>query len=401
MTTLEHQDSDKRDFAGPEHNGSPAALAEKVRNLRLPPEVVARRSISGLIAWGLCMVFASTTVLLAYRLQAKDAADSATESSTAGGVPVPPPVAESDSEIAHQAKGYVVPTHQILVSPKISGMIVELAVQEGKFFRKGEQLAKLEDTEYLADVQRAEATRQMAQKYLEELRNGSRPEEIARAEAEHREAASQREYLEAVWKRSQKLRETNVISKEQFDEAFSQYTAMLKREEALEKALELVRIGPRQERIAIAEADLARAEAELVKARWRLDNCKILAPIDGIILKKNAEEGNIVNPIAFNGSFSLCEMADLRDLEIDLSIQERDIERISPGQKCRVVPEAYRKRTYEGYVSRLMPIADRAKGAVTVRVKVTIPPDEGYGDRLFLKPEMGVIVTFLKGDGRQ
>ena len=64
-------------------------------------------------------------------------------------------------------------------------------------------------------------------------------------------------------------------------------------------------------------------------------NCTIRAPISGTILKKNAEEGNIVNPIAFNGSFSLCDMADLSDLEVDLSIQERDIARIFPGQKCK------------------------------------------------------------------
>ncbi|MHB8971332.1 MAG: hypothetical protein ACYC3X_18785 [Pirellulaceae bacterium] len=53
------------------------------------------------------------------------------------------------------------------------------------------------------------------------------------------------------------------------------------------------------------------AEAELAKAKWRLDNCTIRAPISGTILRKNAEEGNIVNAIAFNGSYSLCEMADL------------------------------------------------------------------------------------------
>ena len=115
-------------------------------------------------------------------------------------------------------------------------------------------------------------------------------------------------------------------------------------------------------------------------------------PVSGTILKKNAEEGNIVNPIAFNGSFSLCGMADLSDLEVDLSIQERDVARVFKGQKCKIRAEAYPERTYEGYVSRLMPIADRAKGAVPVRVKVAVPAEE---EGIYLKPEMGVNVSFL------
>ena len=121
-------------------------------------------------------------------------------------------------------------------------------------------------------------------------------------------------------------------------------------------------------------------------------------PVSGTILKKNAEEGNVVNPIAFNGSFSLCEMADLSDLEVDLSIQERDVARVFKGQKCKIRAEAYRERTYEGYVSRLMPIADRAKGAVPVRVKVPVPADE---EGVYLKPEMGVNVSFLSPAARR
>jgi len=94
-------------------------------------------------------------------------------------------------------------------------------------------------------------------------------------------------------------------------------------------------------------------------------------------------------------------MADLSDLEVELSIQERDIARVYKGQACRIRPEAFPERIYKGYVSRLMPIADRAKGAIPVRVKVEVPRDE---EGVYLKPEMGAIVTFLKkpdSTGRQ
>jgi hypothetical protein len=65
---------------------------------------------------------------------------------------------------------------------------------------------------------------------------------------------------------------------------------------------------------------------------------------------------------------------------------------IQISQECRIHTDAWPDRVYDGVVSRLMPIADRAKAAVPVRVKVSIPADE---EGMYLKPEMGAIVTFL------
>jgi len=66
------------------------------------------------------------------------------------------------------------------------------------------------------------------------------------------------------------------------------------------------------------------------------------------------------------------------------------------NQKCRVRAEAFPDRAYDGTVSRLMPIADRAKGAIPVRVKIRIPREE---EGVYLKPEMGAIVSFLNENG--
>jgi multidrug efflux pump subunit AcrA (membrane-fusion protein) len=85
-------------------------------------------------------------------------------------------------------------------------------------------------------------------------------------------------------------------------------------------------------------------------------------------------------------------MADLSDLEVDLSIQERDVSKVFVGQECQVRAEAYPERAYQGRVDRLRPIADRAKGAIPVRVKLKVPTAE---QGVFLKPDMGVVVAFL------
>jgi hypothetical protein len=98
-------------------------------------------------------------------------------------------------------------------------------------------------------------------------------------------------------------------------------------------------------------------------------------------------------------------MADLTKVEIDLSIQERDVALLRQGQACLIMPEAFQKhkpfldkhpKGYEGYISRLMPTADRAKGAVPVRVWVKGISAEEAG--VYLKPDMGALVSFLNMD---
>ena len=306
----------------------------------------------------------------------------------------PPKIAAADGKIVLESRGYLIPAHQILVSPKVQGMVVKLNLEEGRRVQKGEMLAEIESIEFERDYERALAMYELSKARLLEMENGSRPEEISQAEATLAQAQEELRDIERIWRRNTELRRTNSVTEQEWQKSESQHLATLQRVEQLKFALQLLRKGPREERIVAARAESRQYEADMLKAKWRLSNCVIVAPITGTILKKNAEEGNIVNPLAFNGSFSLCELADLSDLEVDLAIQERDVSKIFVGQMCRVRCEAYPKRVYEGYVSRLMPIADRAKGAVPVRVKVRVPAEE---EGIYLKPEMGANVTFYDG----
>jgi multidrug resistance efflux pump len=396
----EERTSPKPHVVGLNQNAAAEQLSQRVQSLRLPQQVGRHGSAGGWVAWGLCLLLAVSTAVLGYLVvvrspadtaQAVASSDPATPNAPAAATPTTARTAASGG-IALESKGYIIPAHQILVSPKVNGMVVKLRIVEGMRVAKGDVLAELEDIDYRADRDGAKAFLEAAQKNLEELEKGYRPEEIAQARAELAESEAQRVQLEADYKRSAELLSKRVISKEQHDSAISKFQAMDRRVQRLKFALTLMEEGPRIERKEAARAQVRQAQAELAKAEWRLGNCIIRAPISGTILKKNAEEGNIVNPIAFNGSFSLCDMADLSDLEVDLTIQERDISKVFKGQKCKVRAEAFPDRVYDGYVSRLMPIADRAKGAIPVRVKVTVPAEE---EGVYLKPEMGALVSFL------
>jgi multidrug resistance efflux pump len=364
----------------------------------LPDQQLRQPARRAWLPWTLCLLLAGTSVYLSYlayhRPEQEPAPPAAGEQSLRTGAPV---ATASSGEVALEAKGYIIPAHQILVSPKVSGMIVKLLIEEGQRVQKDQMLAQLETIEYKADRDRARASTDVAWQRFVELYTGHRPEEVRQAKAELEEMEAQLQQLHLDWQRTTRLQPTQALAQKEYELAYSSYKAMERRVERLRQSYKLMVEGPRAERIQAAWAEWQQADADLTKAQWRLDNCTIRAPVSGTILTKKAEEGNIVNPSAFSNGLaaSVCEMADLSDLEVELDIQERDIAKVQKGQRCLVRPEAFPDRVYPGTVDRLMPTANRAKGAIPVRVKVQVSKDE---EGVYLKPEMGAVVSFMKSE---
>jgi multidrug resistance efflux pump len=398
-------------------NGA-ASLSDRVRSLRLAGRAGApARPRSAAVPWGLSAILLAVTLLLAYRSYrlspapdqaGRPAESAAAQNSSPTSNPSPSSSAVASSgELALKSKGYIIPAHQIQVSPKISGMIIWLheRFEEGQRFQEGEVLARLEDVDYRADRDRATATLAAAEQRLAELRR-SWPDEINQAKQELEEQEANLRQLKLDMQRSEALARGNALAQRDYEQARYGYEAMERRVARLRTALGLMATGPRVDKIKAAEAEVNQAKADLAKAQWKLDNCAIAAPVSGTILKKKAERGNLVIPSAFASdsglSASLCDMADLSDIEVELKIQERDIAQVVVGQRCAVMPEAYQNFEpfrkahpdgYDGKVSRMMPTADRSNGSVPVRVKIFVPKEE---EGVYLKPDMGVFVTFQK-----
>lgn len=376
----------------------PLTLRERVDRVRLPEKVdaPAARDRTSWLPWALSVMLAITCINIWLNRRTENNSKSTNGASNGKKIDTASPADSTvaDSQVASvlESKGYIIPAHQIQVSPiEVSGRIVKLYVEEGKRFKAGEVLAELDRSSFEAEYLEADAIVQGMRVRLDELRNGSRPEEIDLSLAELKETEESLKQAKAEYERNKHL-SNSALSAKEFEQAQYAYTSLLQKVERLKKTYELVRQGPRKERILYAETEVMLAEAKLKRAKWRLDNCTIRAPVSGTILKKSAELGNLVSPLSFNVSASICEMADLSDLEVELDISERDIAKVIVGQSCRVWAEAYPQRTYDGVVDRIMPIANRAKGAVPVRVRIQVPKEE---EGKYLKPEMGAIVTFL------
>jgi HlyD family secretion protein len=389
--------------AAEEPRTAPSNLSDRVRSLRLKDQPARRSSGFAWLPWTLCITLAAGCAALGYlaysrqNSQDSSAAANAPDSTRTGDALRKDGQTASSGDFVLERKGYVIAAHQILVSPKVSGMIIQLGngkrpLEEGMRVQKDEVLAVLESVDYQADYDHCKATVSSCwQKFLE-LYTGNREQEIKQARASLDEMEANRKQLYLDWRRNSRLRGSAVAERD-LEVAEALYKAMERRVEQMKQAYGLMLEGPRVERIEASWADLEQAEADMIKARWRLDNCVIRAPISGTILTKKAEIGNLVNPIAFSGSTALCEMADLSELEVEIFVEEREIAKIFKNQLCRVRAEAYPERLYDGRVSRLMPTADRGKSAIPVRVVLTVPREE---EGVYLKPDMGAVVSFLK-----
>jgi len=372
------------------------------------PEI-ARGGGSFWLPWVLCGILVVATAYLA--LDAMTPVDEATlkqavddrlallakDSNATRGGPGSAASKNSDSStdggLALTSKGYVTPVHAIQVSPQVTGKVLELTFDEGKNVKKGDVLARLELTEYesyynsaKAKSAAAEARWHMLWKYRED--------EIKQARADLDDSRAQMVQLKAKSDRTEQLWRQKSASQEDYEQAYSAYQSRIFINQRLELTLKLLVEGPRDAQIAAARAEFEQARADQAKAKWQLDNCTIVAPVTGTILAKRAEVGNLVNPNAFanNGlPAGICDLADLADQEVDLSISELDIAKVFKDQYCLVRAEAYPDRPYKGFVSRIMPTADRAKAAVSVRVKIDIPAAEAGQ---YLRPDMGARVTF-------
>ena len=145
-------------------------------------------------------------------------------------------------------------------------------------------------------------------------------------------------------------------------------------------------------RVESAQASLFEAGGSVDLARTYLDWTIIRSPIDGVILERLVDSGELVTPQSFGGtrgpSTALVAVADPKDLQVEIDLNESDLAKVRLNKKCLVSPEAYPERTYEGYVAEIAPEANRQKGTLQVKVQIRGPDH-------FLTPELSAKVDFL------
>lgn len=253
------------------------------------------------------------------------------------------------------ATGYVVPQIKADVASKAAGRLESLEVREGQRVVKDQVLAHIESRDLVATMNQAQANIDVAKTNLK------------KAEAELRIAT-------LTMQRSQSMLDRKYVSRQDLDTHVAEY----------DKAIAGVNS---------ARAAIGAAEANYRGAQLAVEYSLIRAPFDGVILKKNADVGDVISPFspASSSKGSVVSMADLDSLEVEADVSESSLLQVKPGQACEIQLDALPDTRFRGVVRRIVPTVDRTKATVMVKV--------GFVDKdPRILPDMSAKVSFLRRD---
>lgn len=231
-------------------------------------------------------------------------------------------LARGDLDLTVSADGVVQPINKVEVKSKASGQIFELNVVEGQEVTKGDLLIALDQKTALNDYDQAKADLELAEANATQQENN--------------------------YRRSAELFDKSMISQQERDLA----------------NVESVR----------AKSSLVKARAALSSADERLRDTRIRAPIDGIVLTKNVEIGQIISSGVSNvgGGTLLATLADMSQVYVETNVDEVDIGRIAVGQSAKVVADAYPDDSFTGEVIRIAPLGKTAQNVTVFSVIILV-----------------------------
>jgi RND family efflux transporter MFP subunit len=264
-------------------------------------------------------------------------------------------VAGSGSDAAVlQATGYVVARRQATISAQVIGTITAVNVEEGDHVEKGQILARLDDTQYMAQLSAAKAQYAASQAQIVQARAT-----LAQARAD---AARNNEVVAKGYVSKQAAQQAN--------------TTVATDAAALNVAMKQ-----------------AQAASDSVKAaQINVDYTVIRAPFSGVVTNKDAEVGEIVSFYTSGGggiAGGLATIVDMNSLEVDVDVNESYISRVKPGMPVEAVLDAYPDWKIPAHVIAIIPSADKSKATVKVRIAL-----DRKDPRII--PQMGVRVSFLE-----
>jgi HlyD family secretion protein len=347
-------------------------------------------------------------------------------------------VSRGSVDMRISATGIIRPFNQVKVSPKFTGLLKRLLVQQGDFVKRGQLLALMDDSNLLGQVQAAQAAYLAAKSNYEKMVNGNRPQEVAEKAAQERRAVSSVSHAERALSSSlaqvrsvtaqverdeinaRRLTQLasqgavsdqdrlNAVTQAQMSRAqLDQAKASLQQAEALltqshaeldsaKQQHSLMRAGFRSEDVTTALDNMIQAEGTLKYLKSQLNDTRIRAPFDGIVSQKYTDEGAIVTPTTASASNSATSSSILSlagRLELVASVSETDINHIAPGQTVEIVANAYPDKVFHGTVTRIAPEAIVTQNVTTFEVHATINDDADH----MLLSGMNVNADFLAG----
>ena len=235
-----------------------------------------------------------------------------------------------DLDALVSASGKIQPKRQVNVSANTMGRVTRLAVQEGERVRAGQFLLEIDPRSLEGQLQRGEASVAAARSSLLQTRTAV---EQARATL-----GLARQNL----RRQDELWQEGLTTRESLERAQNEVTV---REAELQT---------REQEIQTREEQIKQEQASLATTRYNMSQVTIVSPMDGMITRRNIEEGeNVMVGTMNNAGTVLLTIADMSVIESELEVDETDIPAVTLGQEARVTIDAVPGRTFRGRVTEI------------------------------------------------
>jgi len=249
--------------------------------------------------------------------------------------------------------------HQSVVSFKaVQSRVVELPFDEGQWVKAGTLLARLDDGDYRQQVAISEAALRVQE---QQLASATQKLEAARATIANDDADVAQKNLD--YGRTQKLWTERIISGDQRDRtetALKQSNAAMQRDVAMQRGAE--------QDIAVAKANIRSAQENLALAKILLGYTSLHAPFSGVIVTRQTELGEVMQP-----GTPVVTLADLDHVWLRAYVAETDLGRIRWGQAATVHTDTYPGRAYPGQISFIASEAEfTPKSVETHKERVTL-----------------------------
>src|SRR5438093_3777477 len=246
-----------------------------------------------------------------------------------------------DLEAVVSASGKIQPKRLVNISADTPGRVVDLAVNEGDRIRKGQFLLQIDLKSLRTRVDSNSASLRTAELSLEQLQQATETSKVQLQQAQQTLA------------RQQDLWRQQLTTREALDKAVNDVKAA---ESAVQERLKLLR--PQESRI-------AQERATLESARYDLSKVRIESPIDGIVTRRNIQEGEtaIIGTMNNPGTV-LLTLADMSIIQAEVEVDETNISHVQLGQIAKITIDAIPEKTFRGHVTEIgnSPIQAAAAG---------------------------------------
>lgn len=262
------------------------------------------------------------------------------------------------------ASGTLAATVQVQVSSQVSGQIRDVLADFNADVKKGQVLARIDPETFEYRVRQAEADVEAAraQVGVQQATVAARKSDLSRAILSREEARRDRD-------RKAGLVERNFISPAELDRASSLFNVLEQDVATATAQIELAEAQVRNARSTVQQRD-----AQLAQARVDLNRTIIRAPVDGVVIKRSIEPGQTVAvSLAAPELFLIAQ--NLRDMQVEVSIDEAEVSRVRVGQKASFTVDAFPGRTFEGTVTQVRKASLNVQNVITYTALVSASND--------------------------